>query len=145
VSDSTIVTEVVVDCSVTMAWYFADEKCEYADAILEGMTGSLRIVVPSLWPLEVANVLVCAERRGRSTPSQAAAWLPLLEALPIVVDSQTGVRAWNDTLDLARLHSLSVYDAAYLELALRRGIPLATLDRKLSAASPKAGVALFTP
>lgn len=139
------VTEIVVDCSVAMAWYFADEKCDYADAILDGLTGSMRIIVPALWSLEVANVLVCAERRGRSTPSQAAAWLPLLEALPILVDSQTGVRAWSDTLDLARLHGLSAYDAAYLELASRRGLPLATLDRKLIGVSPKAGVALFTP
>jgi predicted nucleic acid-binding protein len=101
-------------------------------------------VVPSLWPLEVANTVVMGERRKRSTPAQAATWLGFLGVLPIVVDGETTARAWGETLGLARAHNLSAYDAAYLELAMRRGLPLATLDEKLQAAAAAVGVSLYS-
>lgn len=136
--------EFVLDGSVTMAWYFKDEADAYADSVRDGLVQA-RAFVPTLWPLEVANTLVVGERRKRSTPAQAAAWLGLLGALPIVVDDETSGRAWRETLDLARAHNLSAYDAAYLELAMRRGLPLATLDDKLRAAAAAVGVTLHVP
>jgi predicted nucleic acid-binding protein len=122
--------EFVLDGSVTMAWYFKDEMNNYADAVRDGMDQN-QAVVPSLWPLEVANTIVMGERRKRSTPAQAATWLSFLSVLPIVVDAETTARAWGDTLGLARAHNLSAYDAAYLELAMRRGLPIATLYDRL--------------
>ena len=110
--------EFVLDCSLTMAWYFRDESNAYAKAVRKGLTASTA-VVPGLWPLEVANVLVLAERRQRSTAADAAKWLSFLRLLPIRIDAETAARAWSDTLPLARSHGLSVYDAAYLELAVR--------------------------
>jgi predicted nucleic acid-binding protein len=99
-------------------------------------------VVPSLWTLEVANTIVMGERRKRSTPAQAATWLGFLSVLPIVVGAETTARAWGDMLGLARAHNLSAYDAAYLELAMCRGLPLATLDDKLQRVAGAVGVAL---
>ncbi len=135
--------EFVLDGSVTMAWYFQDERNDYADAVRDGLDRT-RAVVPSLWPLEVANTVVMDERRKRSTPAQAATWLGFLGMLPIVVDGETTARAWGETLGLARAHNLSAYDAAYLELAMRRGLPLATLDDKLKAAAAAVGVSLYS-
>jgi len=135
--------EFVLDGSVTMSWYFQDEANEYADSVRDSL-GPWQAVVPTLWPLEVANTLVVGERRKRSTPAQAATWLGLLEAFPITVDNETTAQAWVETLALARARNLSAYDAAYLELAMRRGVPLATLDDKLRAAAAAVGVALYT-
>src|SRR5690242_261225 len=114
----------VLDCSVTMAWFFRDETSAYAEAV-EDSLAQAEAVVPAGWPLEVANTLVMGERRKRSTEAQAATWLNYLRALPIVVDDETAGRAWGDTLSLARAQKLSAYDAAYLELALRLGLSLA--------------------
>jgi predicted nucleic acid-binding protein len=99
--------------------------------------------VPTLWPLEVANVLLNGERRKRSTQAQAAKFLQSLAAMPITADDETNLHAWNATLNLARAHNLSAYDAAYLELAMRRSLPLATLDEKLKAAALAVGVTLY--
>jgi predicted nucleic acid-binding protein len=137
------IKEFVLDGSVTMAWYFQDEMNDYADAVRDGLDRS-QAVVPSLWPLEVANTVIMGERRKRSTPAQAATWLGFLGVLPIVVDGETTARAWGDTLGLARAHNLSAYDAAYLELAMRRGLPLATLDEKLKAAAAAVGVSMYS-
>ena len=121
---------------------FEDEADPYASAILDLMP-TLRAHVPALWPLEVANVLLVGERRGRITPSDSARFLAVLAAFPIAVDDETTSRAWGDTLAVARSRGLSVYDAAYLELAMRRSLPLATLDAKLRAAAEAVGVGLF--
>jgi predicted nucleic acid-binding protein len=91
----------------------------------------------------VANALLMGERRQRSTEAQAAKWLTYLGFLPIAVDDETNDRAWGEVLSLARAHRLSAYNAAYLELALRRGLPLATLDDKLKAAASAGGVQAF--
>src|SRR5215211_4477574 len=122
----------VLDCSVVLAWYFADESDPFADAVAASLVGATA-VVPSLFHPEIANILVVGERRKRSTKAQAAAFLASLAALPIVVDGQTGARAWSDTMALARAHGLSAYDAAYLELAVRESLPIATLDDRLKA------------
>lgn len=133
----------VLDTSLTLAWYFADEANPYADAVAQTLA-SAEAIVPSLWPLEVANALVMGERRKRSTEAQASTFLARLGTLPIVIDEETDARAWSDTLSLARAHKLSAYDAAYLELAMRRGLPLASLDDKLKAAATAVGVGLYS-
>jgi predicted nucleic acid-binding protein len=138
------VTErVILDTSLTLAWFFADEANPYADSVAL-LLASGEAIVPSLWPLEVGNALVMGERRKRSTEAQAASFLARLKSLPIVVDSETAGPAWNDTIGLARAHGLSVYDAAYLELAMRRGLPLASLDEKLKKAAVAVGVGLYS-
>jgi predicted nucleic acid-binding protein len=132
----------VLDGSVALAWCFPDEKAPYPDAVLTSLAAT-RAMVPSLWHLEIANVLLVSERRNRSTEANTTAWLAFLQALPITVDEETPVRAWREVLTLARAHRLSSYDASYLELALRRGLPLATLDDKLRAAARATGVPLY--
>ena len=132
----------VLDGSVTMVWGFEDEADEYAEAILERMP-DLQAHVPSLWPLEVANALLVGERRRRITSAETARFLAILDAFPITVDDQTVAHAWSDTMHLARAHNLSSYDAAYLELAIRLGLPLAALDGKLKTAAGAMGVPLF--
>ncbi len=134
----------VLDCSIALAWCFPDEKAPYPQSVLDALLDTPAIV-PALWHLEVANCLLVGERRKRSTSADTAIWLPFLQALPITVDTETALRAWSDTLGLARTHNLSVYDAAYLELSLRRGLPLATLDDKLTQAAIASGVIAFTP
>ncbi len=136
--------EFVLDCSVTMAWYFKDEANAYAKGVRRSLSG-LAAVVPGLWPLEVANILVLGERRQRSTEAEASKWLRYLQMLPIRVDNETAGRAWSDILHVARSYDLSAYDASYLELAIRLGLPLASLDDKLKATAALAGVAEFNP
>jgi len=132
----------VLDTSVAVSWFFEDEAGEYNAAVLESLTG-WEAVVPSLWQLEVANVLLVAEWRGRCSEAEAVRFIELLESLPIVTDDDTARRALHGTYQLAREYGLSAYDAAYLELAMRTGSPLATLDRQLADAATKAGVAIF--
>src|SRR5271165_1071161 len=112
----------VLDNSIVMAWSFEDEVDKYADAVLERLADT-RAVVPVLWPLEVANALLMGERRKRSTEAETIKWIGILASLPIAIDGETRSSAWSDTLSLARGHKLSAYDAAYLELAIRRGMP----------------------
>jgi predicted nucleic acid-binding protein len=132
----------VLDGSITLVWGFADENDAYATAILEKMP-DLQAYVPGLWPLEVANALLVGERRGRTTSADAAHFLAILGTFPITVDGETAARAWVETMHLARAHNLSSYDASYLELAMRLGVPIATLDDKLKAATKAVGVMLF--
>ncbi len=134
----------VLDCSIVMAWAFEDEADAYAESVGDAMPDA-RAFVPSLWPLEVANCLLVGERRKRTTEVKVLQFLAEVRTMPIIVDEQTAPRAWRETLALARTHQLSVYDATYLELASRRGLPLATLDGKLKAAAAAVGVPLFTP
>ena len=134
----------VLDNSIVMAWSFADETSAYADAVLDSLA-TTRAIVPVLWPLEVANALLMGERRKRSTEAETIRWISILNRLPIVMDDQTNTRAWGDTIALARGHSLSAYDAAYLELAIRLGLPLATLDQPLKAIAKAVGVFLYQP
>jgi len=132
----------VLDSSIALAWCFADEQDAYADAIAARFP-DLEAVVPALWHLEVANAFLMGERRGRNTPVDTVQWTGSLASLPIAIDDQTMARAWTDTVNLARLHNLTAYDATYIELALRRGLPLATLDAKMRAAAIAAGVAIY--
>jgi predicted nucleic acid-binding protein len=132
----------VLDCSITLAWCFPDEHTSYPQSVLDALD-SAEAIVPSLWPLEIANVLLVGERRKRCTQADTVTWTGFLASLPISVDGETTARAWGDTLNLARAQNLSAYDAAYLELAMRQGLPLATLDDKLKAAANAVGVSLY--
>jgi predicted nucleic acid-binding protein len=134
----------VLDCSVTMAWCFDDEATPYTNGVRDSLA-AMRAVVPSLWPLEVANATIVGERRKRLDEARSQRFIVLLDALPIITDDETGNRAFGDVIHLARAYQLSAYDAAYLELAIRRGLPLACLDGKLKAAATAAGVSLFSP
>lgn len=126
----------VLDCSVAIAWCFDDEASAATDELLERIRDEVALV-PGLWHLDLGNVLLHAERRGRITAGDVTARLELLAKLPIVTDDETTARALRETLTLARAEQLTTYDAAYLELAMRRGVPLATKDQALrGAASP---------
>ena len=136
--------EFVLDGSLALAWYFKDEAVPYADAVAASFLKS-RALVPVIWPLEIANAVLMGERRKRSTEAQAAKWFSYLSSLPIVVDETTNDHAWSEVLALGRAHHLSAYDASYLELSLRRGLPLASLDDELKAAASALGVPTFVP
>jgi predicted nucleic acid-binding protein len=133
------VTPLVLDCSLAMAWCFEDEASPEADAILDRVRDA-GASVPALWSWEVANVLVVAARRGRIKPGDVSARLTLLAALPIRADSEGLARAWRETVLLAQAHGLSVYDAAYLELATRLGADLVTRDKALASAAREVGI-----
>jgi len=137
------VTELVIDASVALAWCFGDERTEATASLLERLlTGAA--AVPSLWHLEVANGLALAERRGRITPAESAELIALLEMIEIVVDGETSARAFTRVLYLAREERLTAYDAAYLELAMRLGLPLASKDGDLCDAAERLGVCVLS-
>ena len=134
----------VLDSSVTMSWCFPDENDPYAQDVLRALPSS-GAAVPSLWPLEVGNILLVGERRGRISQADTAVFIGLLEGLPIRIDEETSEHAMKASLSLARAQNLSLYDATYLELALRRGLPMATLDARLKLAASTLGVPVYTP
>ena len=129
----------VLDCSVVMAWCFEDEADAYADSVLDLLADS-EAIVPCIWPLEVANVLLVAERRKRLSEAASLQFAGLLSELPIAIDYESSDRALSEILFLGRQQGLSSYDAAYLELAMREGIALATRDNRLRKVSGKCGV-----
>ncbi len=129
----------VLDCSVTVAWLFEDEATPAVDALQDRLKDG-DALVPGLWRLEVGNVLARAERRKRIALAQTSAHLELLDRLPVATDTETDSRAFREILSLARTEDLTTYDAAYLELAARRGVALATLDRRLARAARRLGV-----
>jgi predicted nucleic acid-binding protein len=133
----------VLDCSVTMAWCFHDELGPRAPRILAAMP-DCQAVVPGHWSLEVANVLAIAERRNRIVAGRIPQFIEILNDLPIVIDGETASSAFAGILTLARTHRLTAYDAAYLELALRTGCPLASLDAALNGIATGLGVKLFS-
>ena len=129
----------VLDCSVIMAWLFPDEATDATDRLRDSLVEG-RAFVPSLWPVEVANVLLAATWRRRVGVDEWSEICAHLDMLPIEIDPVSTSRVWGAVLELANRHGLSAYDAMYLELAVRMRIPLATLDRALAAAGQAAGV-----
>jgi predicted nucleic acid-binding protein len=129
----------VVDASVTISWYLADEATATTQSILQRL-GESEAIAPVLWWFEIRNVLLVNERRVRLHVTQTAAILAHLARLPITLDRDP---AGDAVLALARAHRLTFYDATYLELALRRAAPLATLDRRLAAAARTVTVPLL--
>jgi predicted nucleic acid-binding protein len=137
----------VLDASVTMCWLFLDGKPAeraYALKVLESMKqAETKALVPATWGLEVSNVIAKAETKGLLNEAQSEAFLEMLGSVDIGADAATSSRALSDTLQIARRYRLSAYDASYLELALRVGLPLATLDQDLQKAANKAGLKRF--
>jgi predicted nucleic acid-binding protein len=131
----------VLDCSITMAWCFEDESNDYTNAILENLKHTTAIV-PTIWPLEVANVLLFSKKNKRLTEVQSVNFIDALSALPIIIDQSTSSRAMHSILILAGPSNLTIYDAAYLELAIREQLPLITLDKELIKAAKKLNIPL---
>ncbi len=133
----------VIDNSVVMSWCFKDEKNNYSDQILDKLEFSTAIV-PSIWPLEVGNVLLVAERKNRLIQADSIRFIALLTELPIVVEQESPGRMMNEIVNIARTYNLSTYDASYLDLAMRKGISIATLDKNLLKAAKQSKVSLVT-
>lgn len=132
---------IVVDASVVLAWYFEDEVSAYAERVLD-MVAEGGAIVPSIWPLEVANALATGERRRRLTPAKVAGAVEAFQDLAVDVREVPTRQALGPVLELARDHKLSAYDASYLELAAREGLPLATQDEDMRKAAAAAGAAI---
>ena len=130
----------VLDSSMALSWCFVDELTPHSIDML-GRVKKAGAVVPSIWHLEVANAFQIALRRGRSSVAMRDAELAKLALLPLSIDNETPARAWTTTLALGDRYRLTAYDAAYLELADRRGFPLASLDAELVQAAARQGVA----
>jgi predicted nucleic acid-binding protein len=133
------VTDLVLDASIALSWCFRNEATAVGDRVLERLAAETASV-PAIWHLEIANVLALSERRGRLTPANSSEFIALLETLDVVIDDETPSRALGRVLDLARAERLTAYDAAYLELAMRLGIPLASKDADLCDAAERLGV-----
>lgn len=127
-------SDFVVDNSVVMSWCFDDEADSNTDAIQDLLTRNVAFV-PSIWPLEVANVLLVAERKKRITRAASGHFIAMLSQLPIVVDSTEPERVFHDIISLARQYKLTSYDACYIELAIRKGLPIASLDNAILKAA----------
>jgi len=138
-------TAFVLDNSVAMRWLLASDKASdqrYADSVLISLANA-EALVPNLWHLEAANVLLGASNRGDIEISDLERFTVQLENLPITVDTLTANQVFGHTISLARAYRLSSYDAAYLEVALREGLPLATLDKDLRKAAVRAGIDIY--
>ncbi len=133
----------VIDNSVVMAWCFKDETSQYADHILDSLEDSSGFV-PSIWPLEVCNVLLVAERKKRISEAGSTRFIALLAELPIIVEQESPERMIKEIYALARKHKLSSYDASYLDLAMRKGLPIATLDKNLLSAAKRSKVPILS-
>jgi predicted nucleic acid-binding protein len=133
----------VLDNSVTMTWLFADEKREDCDALQQELAGASKAIVPEHWAVEVANAMVIGERRKRIVSTSLQPFIDVIDSLQIENDKASRRKIFSETLALARQHGLTAYDAAYLELALRLGIPLASLDSSLRKVAQSLGVEVF--
>jgi predicted nucleic acid-binding protein len=132
----------VIDNSVVMSWCFQDETSKYTDAVL-GQLEQATAYVPAIWPLEVSNVLLVAERRKRLSQADSARFISLLFELPIIVEQESPERMLSEILALAREYKLSSYDASYLDLAMHKGLPLATIDKNIIAAAKRSSVSIL--
>ena len=133
----------VVDASVGFAWVYPNQSSAETDILLEEIESGAEVVVPSLWFLEVANGLLAAQRRRLLTAAERKKALERLLILTFTIDEETGQAAFRRTSELADKHGLSVYDAAYLEVALRRKLPLGSRDEALRKAAKRSGVTIL--
>ena len=134
----------VIDGSTTLGFLLKDEQSGSAMKALNAIEGGVPTYVPAHWCVEVANGLIMAERRKRASQADITEALGLVAALPVLADDETAQKAGSDTAALARQYGLTIYDAAYLELAMRRGASLATTDHALAKAAKSAGVGLLS-
>ena len=129
----------ILDTSVTLAWCFADEATPTTDHLLERLS-SEKAFVPSIWSLEVSNVLLMAEKKKRIQYADIIQFVTLLQTLPIEIDDVANEKCFHEILGLAYTQKLTTYDTTYLELAMRKGLPLASRDKDLCAAAKKLGI-----
>lgn len=129
---------------MAVAWCFEDQSTPFTEAVLDLLTRGTQVSVPAVWPLEVANALLSAERRQRVTVAQATSFLSRMAGFAISVEPVEVDRAFDQILSVARQQHLTEYDAAYLELALREALPLATLDDDLRRAAQSVGIKIVT-
>jgi predicted nucleic acid-binding protein len=130
------VSRVVLDASTVLTWCFPDEVSQKAVEISERIAGGERVIVPAFWRHEIQNALLVGERRKRITPELTRAFLEELDRMPVDLDvPTTAAVVFNATQALCREHGLTAYDAAYLELAIREKIDLATVDEDLRRAA----------
>jgi predicted nucleic acid-binding protein len=132
----------VIDSSLAAAWCFPDERTDYTNAVLLAVSAPLEAVAPRLWAYEVRNSVLMGLRRKRLTRADAHKFFQAVKSLPIRLSDPV---SYDDVFSLADRHGLTVYDAAYLDLALREGLPLASLDNALCKAASNSGVALYQP
>ena len=130
----------IVDASVGLAWVYQGQATPETDQLLNDVAAGATVIVPALWYLEMANVLLIAQRRRRLTAVQRKAALEKLTAMQFTVDEEGTHHAFGKISELAEKHGLTIYDATYLELALRRSLPLATRDGALKTAAKRCGV-----
>jgi predicted nucleic acid-binding protein len=136
-------TRFVLDASVAVAWCFDDEATKFTEGVLDLLSSGGEALVPSIWPLEVANALLAGERRQRIALAKVTALLFKIGGLPISVRPTDAKQSFEQILPMARHQGLAQYDAAYLELAVREGVALATLDGELMRAAQATGVELL--
>ncbi|MBF0137578.1 MAG: type II toxin-antitoxin system VapC family toxin [Magnetococcales bacterium] len=134
----------VLDASVTLSWCFSNQQTDYTQEVLRSLHHA-EALVPSIWILEVSNVLLVAERRNMLLPTASSRFISLLDSLPIVEIASRRDAITSSIMNLARTNNLTSYDATYLELAIREGIPIATLDKPLHRAAEQIGVGVFFP
>ena len=133
---------IVIDASVALAWCFPDEASDYADSVLLALENQT-VIVPAIWAVEITNALLVGERRKRIRQPEVRRFTDLMNGLSVVEDGQPFADTVSNVLPLAREYDLSAYDAAYLDVAVRHEIPLATLDAALQKACTKAGIKIF--
>lgn len=131
----------VIDNSVVMSWCFKDERSQYADSVLDQLQEATAYT-PPIWPLEVVNVLLVAERKKRLSKADSVRFITLLSQLPIIVEYDRA-DSMKNLLTLARVNELSIYDAAYLDLSLKKGLAIATIDTRLIEAAKRTDVPVF--
>lgn len=132
----------VLDASVALAWGFEDERTPFVTSVQHALRAGSTALVPHIWPAEVANGVRTAQRRGRLSLAESDAFVVLLLSLPVRVASSSPTHTFQRLLPFALAQGLTVYDAAYLDLALNEGLPLVTLDQQLRVAAQRVGVAL---
>jgi predicted nucleic acid-binding protein len=134
----------ILDASITLSWCFSDEATPETMHLLDQLNQESAFV-PELWTLEIGNILISAERHKRITYAKITEFLTLLQHLNIKTDNETSIRGFREIISLAHSEKLTTYDAAYLELAMRLGLPLATKDIQLAKAAKRIGVKLIYP
>lgn len=133
----------VADASVAIAWVHPAQATPETEAMLDGLAAGDSLVVPALWPLEVANALTVLSRRRKLTLDEARTAVEIIRELPAVIDHEAAAIAFTRLVDLATRHELTIYDATYIELATRRRLPLASNDVRMKQAAVRSGVSLW--
>lgn len=133
-------TDFVMDCSVTISWCIEEEQTAASESLLNAMSKGSKAIVPALWLWEVNNVLLKAELAGRISAAKRHQQIALLQKLPILIDEDALKQIWDYTTNLAHKNKLIVYDASYLEIAIRKGLPLGSLDKHMRTVAKKMGI-----